>query len=117
MRSSRPAGNASVHGPSSISRSAMFSDRYGESSFSMMHGALALVLALLAPWASSVAPKLEAALATPTLRHAYIGAYVVQADDDAVVFQRHAGGAFLPASAFKLLVGSTAFATLNPALT
>jgi len=92
----------------------MFFARRGESSLSMMHGALALVLALLAPWASSVEPKLQAALSAPTLRNAYIGALVIQADDGSPVFERHADRAFQPASTFKLIVGSTAFARLDP---
>lgn len=69
--------------------------------------------AALASWAASAAPALDAALTAPTLRGAYVGALVAQADDGAVVYDRHADDGFAPASTLKLLVGSAALATLG----
>jgi D-alanyl-D-alanine carboxypeptidase/D-alanyl-D-alanine-endopeptidase (penicillin-binding protein 4) len=79
-----------------------------------MFDGLAFVFAVLAPWAGAVAPSLDTALAAAPLQSAYTGAFVVDADSGATVYARNENAAFLPASTFKLLVGSAALAQLGP---
>ena len=59
--------------------------------------------------------SLDPLFAAPTLRGAHVGALVVAADTGAVVYSRGADDAFIPASTFKLLVGSAALDELGNA--
>jgi D-alanyl-D-alanine carboxypeptidase/D-alanyl-D-alanine-endopeptidase (penicillin-binding protein 4) len=67
------------------------------------------MLALFA--ALSLDPLFQA----PTLRGAHVGALVVSADTGAVLYERNADDALIPASTMKLLVGSAALDTLGNA--
>jgi serine-type D-Ala-D-Ala carboxypeptidase/endopeptidase (penicillin-binding protein 4) len=59
--------------------------------------------------------SLDPLFSAPTLRGAHVGALVASADTGAVLYERNADDAFIPASAMKLLVGSAALDTLGNA--
>ncbi len=65
------------------------------------------------PLTSVAAAALAAALASPTLHGAHVGIYAVDADSGAVIYRHDARGAFVPASTFKLIVGSTVLARFD----
>ena len=74
-----------------------------------------------APWTSAQVEHLkndvEGILRRPILRGAHIGFLAVLSDTGSVLFQRAADEEFIPASNFKLLVGSAALARLGPQFT
>ncbi len=74
-----------------------------------------------APWSASQIDKLhksiDAALNKPVLRGAHVGLLVLQTDTGAVLYNRSADDEFMPASNFKLLVGSAALVKLGPDFT
>ncbi|GAC1651835.1 MAG: D-alanyl-D-alanine carboxypeptidase/D-alanyl-D-alanine-endopeptidase [Vulcanimicrobiaceae bacterium] len=61
--------------------------------------------------------SMNAALSQPVLRGAHIGLLVEKTDSGALLYDRNGGDEFMPASNFKLLVGSAARATLGPDFT
>ena len=74
-----------------------------------------------APWTAAQTATLrkgvDALLARPVLRGAHIGFLAMQTDTGAVLYARNADDAFMPASNFKLLVGSAALAKLGTGFT
>jgi serine-type D-Ala-D-Ala carboxypeptidase/endopeptidase (penicillin-binding protein 4) len=66
---------------------------------------------------AGVRQTIDAALGAKTLRGAHVGMLAIDADTGEVLYERNAGDAFVPASTFKLLVGSVALARLGPAFT
>ncbi len=67
--------------------------------------------------AASLNARIECALAAPTLRGAHVGILAVNLADDRIRYARNPDDDFVPASTFKLIVGSAALATLGPAYT
>ncbi len=65
--------------------------------------------------AATLRKQIDTVLARPVLRGAHIGLLAVQADTGAVLYARNADDSFMPASNFKLLVGSAALAKLGTA--
>ena len=74
-----------------------------------------------APWTvaqtAALRKDLDAILRRAVLRGAHIGLYVMQTNTGSVVYNRNADDEFMPASNFKLLVGSAALAKLGPSFT
>ncbi len=86
----------------------------------MIHALVASwLLAATQPWTPAaiyrVQQAIDAALHAPTLAGAHVGLLAVDAATGAVLYARDADDAFVPASTFKLLTGSTALARLGPA--
>ncbi len=77
--------------------------------------ALALAVTLgAAPAPDSLQRRVDAALVSPAFAGAQVGFLAVSAVDGTVLYSRNAGDEFLPASNFKLLVGSAALRYLRP---
>ena len=79
--------------------------------------ALALALLFFGSGVAAGAPPVErlgAALRVRALRGAKIGAFVVRADDGAVLFSHHADVSMTPASNEKILTAVAALATFGP---
>ncbi len=58
--------------------------------------------------------NVDAALAAPALRGAYVGLLAIDTVRGTVLYSRNADGEFTPGSTFKLLVGSAALQDLGP---
>jgi D-alanyl-D-alanine carboxypeptidase/D-alanyl-D-alanine-endopeptidase (penicillin-binding protein 4) len=76
---------------------------------------LVLLASLPAAHADDLSARLGKALAHPGLRGAKVGALVVRADDDRVLFDHDANQLLVPASNLKILTALAALATFGPA--
>lgn len=74
-----------------------------------------------APWTTAqignLHKEIDAILRRPVLRGAHIGLLILQTGNGSVLYSRNGDDEFMPASNFKLLVGSAALAKLGPAFT
>jgi serine-type D-Ala-D-Ala carboxypeptidase/endopeptidase (penicillin-binding protein 4) len=66
---------------------------------------------------ASAQRAIDTALNAATMRGAHAGVLAVDAGSGEAIYARNAGEAFVPASTFKLLVGSAALQKLGPAFT
>ncbi|MFN2528980.1 MAG: D-alanyl-D-alanine carboxypeptidase/D-alanyl-D-alanine-endopeptidase [Candidatus Baltobacteraceae bacterium] len=66
---------------------------------------------------AALSKDIDAIVRRPVLRGAHIGLLLMQTATGSVIYNRNADDEFMPASNFKLLVGSAALAKLGPSFT